>query len=163
MLLVVATGSAMPATGLASSPPYVPCAEIIGQASGPRVAGYRLVLGVLSVPPAYSAQGAARVHGFGLWTHWRKAPVLVRGGRFIVTVTVPNGWRSRAAISWGSGVSPIASSVRFSGCGPGAPTSEWNAYAGGFYLRSLAACIPLSFQVGKRVVTERFGIGTRCR
>jgi hypothetical protein len=43
----------------------------------------------------------------------------------------------------------------------GSPRSG-NAYAGGFYLRSPAACLPLTFTVAGRSTTVRFGIGRRC-
>jgi len=159
-LLAVSAGLAR---ATQSSPPrYVPCADVIGQARGPHDLGYRLVLGVMSVPPAYMPQGAVRVDGFGRWTYWRKTGMVVRGGNFTVVVTVPKAWRSRAAITWGNGGSPIVSSLRFTGCGNDASTNQWSAYAGGFYLRSRVACVPLVFRLGDRSVTVRFGIGTRC-
>jgi hypothetical protein len=52
------------------------------------------------------------------------------------------------------------SSVRFTGCGSN-PRSG-NAYAGGFYLASPSACVPLLVRVGTRSRTVRFGIGQTC-
>jgi hypothetical protein len=89
--------------------------------------------------------------------------MVVRGGNFTVTVRVPKAWRSRAAITWGGGESPIGSSVQFSGCSNKPLTNEWNAYAGGFYLRAPSGCVPLVFTVGHRSATVRFGIGRHCK
>jgi hypothetical protein len=66
----------------------------------------------------------------------------------------------RAAIIWGNGNYDPASSLRIAGCG--SDPNVGNAYAGGFYLRSRSACLPLTFRVGRRSATIRFGIGRRC-
>ncbi|MGZ4380272.1 MAG: hypothetical protein ACXVZ2_03955 [Gaiellaceae bacterium] len=65
---------------------------------------------------------------------------------------------SGVRIGWGNPASP-ASVVRFAAC----PSPRaWNGYAGGFFLRSHSACVPLSFAVGGRRATLRFGVGQRC-
>jgi hypothetical protein len=38
----------------------------------------------------------------------------------------------------------------------------WDGYAGGFYLRSAAACVPLVFRIGDRSTTVLFSVGRRC-
>jgi hypothetical protein len=119
---------------------------------------YRLVLGVASVPPAYQQQVVA-THELP-WRYHRKAGLVIRAGTGRVTVTVPKGWRTRAAITWGNGGQGVFSSVRFTGCGSN-PKSG-NAYAGGFYLASPSACLPLLVRVGTRSRTVRFGIGQTC-
>jgi hypothetical protein len=119
---------------------------------------YRLVLGAASVPPAYQQQVVATHER--PWSYWRKAGLIVRAGAGLVTVAVPKEWRSRAAITWGNGGRGVFSSVRFTGCGSN-PKSG-NAYAGGFYLASASACLPLVFRVGTRAATVRFGIGREC-
>jgi hypothetical protein len=118
---------------------------------------YRLVLGAVSVPPAYLRQVVATNER--PWRYWRKAGIVVRGNGRPVTITVPSPWRTRAAISWGNSGGPTAA-LRLAGC-PGS-SRIGNAYAGGFYLRSPSACLPLTFTVGARSATVRFGIGTRC-
>jgi hypothetical protein len=141
-----------------SSPlPTVGCDQIIGPVKSPRQARYRPVLGYLSVPPPYLAQ-VVRVRGFAPWVYWRKAGLVVRDGRVAVSVSVPEAWRKRAAITWGN--TGIVSSLRIAACLPS--SVGWHAYAGGFYLRSRAACVPLVFRMGKRRATVRFGIGRRC-
>jgi hypothetical protein len=142
----------------------VPCSEIIDRTSWPYLGSrdprsrYRPVLGVVSVPPAYISQV---VHlRDGAWPYWEKAGLVVRAGRGPVTVSVPRAWRRRAAITWG-GNTGIVNSLRIARCGSDA--SRGNAYAGGFYLRSRSACLPLVFRAGSHSTTIRFGLGRRCQ
>jgi hypothetical protein len=137
--------------------PTVPCDEIILHVGSGRAGGYRVVLGVVSVPPARLIQ-VVRSQSRP-WTHWRKAGLVVRAGAPPVTVSVPPAWRSRAAITWGNSTG-IVSAVRIASC-PG-PAGTWNAYAGGFYLRSRSACVPLRFSVAGRSSIVRFGLGRAC-
>jgi hypothetical protein len=142
----------------------VPCSEIIDSTNWPYVGSrnpryrYRAVLSVVSVPPAYISQV---VHlRDGAWPYWSKAGLVVRAGRGPVTVSVPLVWRKRAAITWG-GNTGIVNSLRILRCGSN--PSHGNAYAGGFYLRSRSACLPLVFRAGGHSTTVRFGLGRRCR
>lgn len=120
---------------------------------------YRLVLGAASAPPAYQQQVVA-THEHP-WAYWRKAGLVIRSGAERVTVTVPREWRTRAAVTWGNGGRGVFSSVRFTSCG--ANRNSGSAYAGGFYLATPSACLPLVFRVGTRTAVVRFGIGQRCR
>jgi len=135
----------------------VPCSEIIGQARTGTDGGYRVVLGVVSVPPAYAPQAAT--HQGGPWPYWRKAGLVIRANDAPVTVSVPRFWRKRAAITWGNGTK-IVSSLRIAACPR--PEGAWNAYAGGFFTRARSACVPLVFTIGRRSTTVRFGLGRRC-
>jgi len=148
-----------------TSPPHdVPCDEIIHHTKFPyRSGGYRLVLGVVSVPPAYLGQIVPTKHK--PWVYWRKAGLVIRADSARVSVIVPKAWRKRVAITWGNSTG-IVSSLRIPGC-PAPLSGEQprggNAYAGGFYLRSRSACVPLIFGVGKRRATARFGLGRVCK
>jgi hypothetical protein len=150
----------------ASSPPgrTVPCSEIIGRTKFPYLGDYRAnfryrqVLGVVSAPPAFLKQVVPT--NSRPWTHWRKQGLVIRASGESVTIVVPKGWRNRAAIAWGNGGHGPFSSLRIAGCGSN--PSAGNAYAGGFYLRSRSACVPLIFRVGKRSATLRFGLGRGC-
>lgn len=160
-LAAVAAGSSRP--HLQSAPRAVPCSEIISTTKWPYLASrdplyrYRSVLRVVSVPPAYISQV---VHlRDGTWPYWTKAGLVVRASRGPVTVSVPPAWRRRAAITWG-GNTGTASSVRIARCN--SDPNRGNAYAGGFYLRSRSACLPLVFRAGSRSTTVRFGLGRRC-
>jgi hypothetical protein len=108
----------------------VTCDQVIDRAQSPFADGYRRVLGVISVPPKFIPQ-VVRISGQG-WPYWEKSGIVVRAGRTPVTVTVPQGWRARAAITWGNG-KPAVSAIRFAPCP--SPAGVWNAYAGGFFLR----------------------------
>jgi hypothetical protein len=142
----------------------VPCGESIDSNRFPYVGDrrpryrYRLVLGAVSVPPAYLAQVVPT--GETPWAYWRKAGLVVRAGGQAVSISVPPAWRARAAIAWGYGNQGVFDSLRMESC-PG-PAGRGLAYSGGFYLRSPSACLPLVFRVGRRSETVRFGIGRRC-
>jgi hypothetical protein len=136
--------------------PTVACDKIVGQAQTGTDSGYRLVLGIVSVPPARLIQ-VVPTHTTP-WTHWRKAGLVIRASDSPVMVSVPPDWRTRAAITWGN--SGTVSALNVAPCP--APASTWNAYAGGFYIRARAACVPLTFTVGVRSQTVRFGIGRAC-
>lgn len=166
-LLVVAllAGTATAAESAPSAPARtVPCDEIIDLTKFPYVGNrepkyrYRLVLGVVSVPPAYLEQVVPTQEQ--PWAYWRKAGLVVRAGGESITVSVPKAWRSRAGITWGNGGHGVMSSLRIAGCG--SDRTVGNAYAGGFYLRSRSACVPLIFRVASRSATVRFGVGRRC-
>ena len=137
--------------------PTVPCDQIILQVKSGHAGGYRIVLGVVSVPPARLIQ-VVPTHDRP-WAYWRKAGLVVRAGSPPVTVSVPATWRRRAAITWGNRTGTV-SALRIASC-PGAKT-VWNAYAGGFYLRTRFACVPLRVSVGARSRVVRFGLGRPC-
>lgn len=158
ILAVVLSIAAAGHTAASPPVPTVPCNEDIGHPHSGHEAGYRVVLGVVSVPPAYLRQVVA-THKRP-WTYWRKAGLVVWSAA-TATVTVPEAWRNRAAISWGN-TTPIVSSLRFRPCTRYFGVKGWDAYAGGFFLRSESACVPLIFRVGRRSVTVRFGIGRTC-
>jgi hypothetical protein len=139
-------------------PPTVTCDTIILPVGSGRAGGYRVVLGVVSVPPAYLPQVVATRSR--PWTHWRKAGLVIRADSPPVGVSIPNAWRSRAAITWGG--SDTTSALRIASCPP-TGAKPWNAYAGGFLLRSRSACVPLIFRVGNRTATVRFGLARPCK
>jgi hypothetical protein len=143
----------------AAPPPVrtVPCDEIAGLTPSGTDGDYRIVLGVVSVPPAYLEQ-VVPTHERP-WAYWRKAGLVVRSGSPTVTISVPRAWRSRVAIVWGNR-SVYAHTLRIARCGSNADV--WHGYAGGFYLRSSSACVPLVFRVGRRSTTVRFGVGKPC-
>jgi hypothetical protein len=142
----------------------VPCREIIGGTRFPYLGGYqpqfryRLVLRVVSAPPAFMEQ----VYGTRnrQWPYFRKQGLVVRGSGESVTITVPRAWRMKAGIAWGYGGHGVFSSLKIAGCG--SDPNVGNAYSGGFYLRSRSACLPLIFRVGSRSATVRFGVGRVC-
>jgi len=139
--------------------PAVDCSRSILSVASGHAGGYRVVLGVISVPPAFGPQ-VVRRPGQSNWPYFRKAGLVVRGGSPPMTVTVPRRWRSRVAIEWGN--TGVVSALRVASCGAN-PEKPWNAFAGGFYLRSPSACVPLIFRVAGRSSTVRFGLAEHCR
>jgi hypothetical protein len=134
----------------------VGCDQTIVQDGPP---GGRLVLGVLAAPPAHLEQ-AAPTTADQPWSYFSKYGIAIRADSPAVLITVPAAWRHRAAIGWGNNIDGV-SSLRLLSCprqlGP------WNAYAGGFYLRSASGCVPLVVNVGRRTATLGFVIGDgRC-
>ncbi|MGN6677500.1 MAG: hypothetical protein ACTHKL_06905 [Streptosporangiaceae bacterium] len=128
----------------------VGCDQIIQQAGPP---SGRLVLGVLEVPPAH-LKGAAPTASRP-WAYFAKYGIAVRAYSPAVVITVPKAWRDRAAAGWGN-VSG-ASSLRLAECPR--QLGAWNAYAGGFYLRSASGCVPLVFKIGRHAAALSFAIG----
>ncbi len=129
-----------------------------GGSSDPRYRA-RLVLDAVSAPPATIPQSSPTESR--PWTHFSKWGLVVRGGRGDdVSVTVPRAWRSRVAISWGNGQHGVFHTLRFPRCGD--DSARGNAYAGGFFLRRAADCIPLRVRVGGRTSLVWFGIVRRC-
>jgi len=166
VILVVGVGAfaGLLARSASSAPTLiVRCGEIIHHTAFPYLGDrrprfrYRLVLGVVSAPPTYLQQ-VIPTHRHP-WAYWYKSGLVVRAGSESVTVSVPRAWRSRVAITWGNNTG-IVHTLRIAGCG--SDPSVGNAYAGGFYLRSSSACVPLIFGVGKRSATVRFGVGRTC-
>jgi hypothetical protein len=150
--LAIAVGAATAPAGSAGRSRTVPCSESIGDPRFPYVGArepasrFRLVLGAVSVPPAYLEQ--TEPTGTAPWSYFRKSGLVVRAAlREPLVITVPRAWRRRVAIVWGSG-DGVFSSLRISGCQ--GVSGYGFAYAGGFYLRSRSACVPLVFSVGRR-------------
>ena len=129
----------------------------------PSSPGGKIVLGVISLGPDV-VQPTVPVHQ-GWWRYWQKHGLWIWTGHQAVTITVPKAWRNRAAITWGVNAG-IVSTLRLPGTllSPGCPAGPgtWNGYAGGIYLRSSSACVPLVFAVGRRSAVVRVGVGRRC-
>jgi hypothetical protein len=123
----------------------------------------KIVLGVISLGRDF-LQPTVSVHQ-GWWRYWQKHGLAILDGHQTVTITVPQAWQNRAAITWGVNAG-IVSTLRLPGTllSPGCPAGplKWNGYAGGFYLRSSSACVPLLFAVGRRSAVVHVGVGRRC-
>ena len=145
----------------------VPCSEAIGATRFPYLGSnqrrlqYRLVLASVSVPPAYLRQQAFP-SGRAAWPYFKKSGMVIRATGEAVTITVPLAWRQRVAISWGNAQPRVFSSIRLAGCS-GGDAKSGRAFAGGFFLRSRSACVPLTFRVGSRRQIVWFGLARRCR
>jgi hypothetical protein len=150
-----------PAARSAAAPPADRCQLPVG--NEPSSPGGKIVIGVISLGPDF-VQPTVPVHQ-GRWRYWQKHGLWIWAGHQTVTITVPKVWQDRAAITWGVNAR-VVSTLRLPGAllSPGCPVGPgtWNGYAGGFYLRSSSACVPLVFAVGRRSAVVRVSVGRRC-
>ena len=121
--------------------------------------GFRILLGAVSMPGAQQLAHGSAARADRRWRYFRSAGIAIHAGTASVSVSVPEGWRDRVAISWGG--SPAASSLRFARCGS-SPAGAWNSYTGGFHLRTRGDCVPLVVTVGGMSTTVRIGVGRAC-
>lgn len=119
--------------------------------------GGKTVLGKISVQPGY--QGAPERTTTGPWQYFQKRPVRIRAGTPQVTVSLPASWRGRAALALGN--SAMDGRVLLRSCSQ--RYGKWDVYPGGLYLRSVAACVPLTFSIGDRQATVDYSTGRGCR
>jgi hypothetical protein len=139
--------------------PTIGCDRIVLRARSGAVDGFRVLLGAVSVPGSRHLDHGSTTTRDPHWRYHRNAGIAIRAGTSMVSVSVPEGWRDRVAISWGD--SPVASSLHFAPCG-GAPARAWNSYSGGFHLRAKGDCVPLLVTVGGMSTTIRVGVGRSC-
>jgi hypothetical protein len=142
-----------------SAEPTVGCDRIVLHARSGAVDGFRVLLGAVSVPGARHLDHGSTMTHDPHWRYYRNAGIAIRAGTSLVSVSVPEGWRDRLAISWGN--SRATSTLRFAPCG-GSPAGVWNSYSGGFHLRTKGDCVPLLVTVGGRSTTVRVGVGRAC-
>lgn len=117
------------------------------------------MLGALAAPPAHV--GAGTPTGTLPWAYFSKWGIAIRAGSPAVLVSVRRAARHRVGIGWGNSANGV-SSLRLLTC-PGQP-GTWNAYAGGFFLRSVSGCVPLVVEIGRQTAALTFTIGSaRCR
>lgn len=103
--------------------------------------------------------------GLRRWRYWTKQGVEVLAGTGPpVEISLAPSWTAKARLTWGNG-RPRGTTIVFSRCGPkffhprGQP---WLGYAGGFYINSPKACVPLRVRVGSATASVTVGIGRRC-
>ena len=142
-----------------SAEPTVGCDRIVLRARSGAEDGFRVLLGAVSVPGARHLDHGSTTTRDPHWRYYRNAGIAIRAGTSLVSVSVPEGWRDRVAISWGN--SPATSMLRFAPCG-GSPAGLWNSYSGGFHLRTKGDCVPLLVTVGGMSTTVRVGVGRAC-
>jgi hypothetical protein len=142
-----------------SAEPSIGCDRIVLRAQSGAVDGFRVLLGAVSVPDARHLDHGSTTTRDPRWRYFRNAGIAIRAGTSLVSVSVPEGWRDRVAISWGN--SPATSALRFAPCG-GSPAGLWNSYSGGFHLRAKGDCVPLLVTVGGMSTTVRVGVGRAC-
>jgi hypothetical protein len=139
--------------------PTVSCDRIVLRARSGVEDGFRVLLGAVSVPGSRHLADDAVATDDRRWRYYRNAGIAIRAGTSAVSVSVPEGWRSRVAVSWGD--SPASSSLLFAPCGRSG-AGAWNSYSGGFHLHARGDCVPLIVRVGGMSTTVRIGVGRAC-
>jgi hypothetical protein len=121
--------------------------------------GDEMVLGSVSIQSGDFGPASASPQPVP-WRYWQKRGLFIKAGAPPLTISVPTSWHNRVAFTWGVGNGPVTGSLRLTTCAQ--PSGVWDAYAGGFYLRTPSACVPLVFRIGSRSVTVHFSIGHSC-
>ena len=158
-ILLAVLGVAAAGAHAGDAAPAVGCDRIVLRDRTGVEDGYRVLLDAVSVPGARHLAGETTAARSGPWRHYRNAGLAVRAGTSWVTVSVPEGWRDRVALSWGG--SRPSSSVRFAACAASAG-KIWNSFSGGIHLTRRADCVPLQVTVGGMSTTVRVGVGRTC-
>jgi hypothetical protein len=153
---VVARAEARPAQ---PDEPTITCDRVVLHTRSGAEDGFRILLGAVSMPGSRHLADGSAAMADRRWRYFRNAGIAIRAGTSSVSVSVPEGWRHRVAVSWGD--SAPASSIRFAPCGRSG-AGAWNSYPGGFHLRARADCVPLVVTVGGMSTTLRVGIGRAC-
>ena len=159
LALVGALAAGAEARAPHSTAATVSCDRIVLRARSGAEDGFRILLGAVSVPGSQHLSHRATATPDGHWRYYRNAGIAIRAGTSAVSVSVPDGWRDRVAVSWGD--SPASSSLRFAPCS-GSPAGMWNSYSGGFHLHTRGDCVPLLVTVGGMSTTVRIGVGRAC-
>ena len=139
--------------------PTVSCDRIVLHDRTGAGDGFRVLLGAVSVPGSRQLAQSSAATPDRRWRYFRSAGIAIRAGTAVVSVSIPEGWRNRVAISWGG--SPASSTLRFAPCGS-SPAGAWNSYSGGFHLSARGDCVPLLVTVGGMNTTVRVGLGRAC-
>jgi len=141
------------------------CQDVIASEVAPP-SGSSIILDAVALPTGRALQAnpnsdphASLFAKDGLFIH--------RGTSF--DLIVPDSWRGRLTVSWGSLAKPTGH-LRVPGCRPTQrmpsssrwdPTDNWLVYPGGYFV-SQAACVSLVVRAGQAEHTVLIGIGTPC-
>jgi hypothetical protein len=158
LVLALAAGAAAGARADAAEP-TVSCDRIVLRDRSGSEDGFRILLDTLSVPGARHLASDTTAAQSGPWRWYRNAGIAIRAGASGVSVTVPEGWRDRVALSWGG--SRPSSTIRFSACAA-ADSGPWSSFSGGIHLARRTDCVPLQVTVGGMSTTVRVGVGRAC-
>lgn len=139
----------------------VSCSDVI-IARIARPAQGRIVLGRVAVPPRYlppDALGHDAAQADPIkkrYPYFAKYPLQVLAGKSAVRLRVPQQWKGRFALEYGSGHPGVDYLIE-----PCARPGHWLLYTGGLLLRR-PACVELRVHSGQRTSTIKIGVARRC-
>jgi hypothetical protein len=150
--------SSNPSNGIA----LLPCQDVIASSSAPP-SDFSIVLDRVALPTGRALQ-TNRGSSATDWLFAKEGLLIRRGTAF--DLVVPDDWRSRLNIGWGS-PAKRTSHLRVSGCRPTKTVNpirasdEWLAYPGGYWV-SEPACVAVLVRAGQAEQTVRIGVGAAC-
>ena len=156
------SGTAQVSTSPSDGPTLLACQDVVGSNPLP-VSGDSVILDRVALPTARALQ-ANRTGDPGGRLFAKDGLLIRRGASF--DLIVPDEWRGRLTINWGS-PGKATHHLRVPGCRPTGtvnPVNEqdpWLAYAGG-YTVSRPACVSLVVKAGQSEQTVRIGVGAAC-
>lgn len=170
--VLVVTATACVSASTVSPTPSDPiavlgCQDVIASEATPP-SGSSVVLDSVALPTGRALQANSSGGSDPNAKLFAKDGLFIRRGASFDLV-VPEAWRGRLAIGWGSLAKPT-SHLRIPGCRPTTrmPSSsrwvlsdDWLVYPGG-YTVSQAACVSLVVKAGQAEHTILIGIGTAC-
>ncbi len=135
------------------------CADAISSDPTP-LAGFTIIFGRAGLTTTRVLQTAASGEPAPQPRLFAKNGLLVAAdARF--ELVVPDAWKSRLSIGWGS-PGPRTSDLVVAGCKPDKATDHWLGYAGGFWVDT-PACVPLIVKTAGRQQLVHIAVGTPCR
>jgi hypothetical protein len=168
VLLLTATACA--STSTVSPTPSDPisvlgCQDVIGSEASPPSES-SIILGAVALPTGRALQ--ANPDSDPNATLFAKDGLFIRRGASFDLI-VPDPWRGRLTVSWGSLATPTGH-LRIPGCRPTqrmpssgrwAVSDDWLVYPGGYFV-SQAACVSVLVRAGQAEQTVRIGVGASC-
>jgi hypothetical protein len=141
------------------------CRDVIGSEASPPSES-SIILGAVALPTgrALQANPDSDPHA----TLFAKDGLFIRRGAAFDLI-VPDSWRGRLTVSWGSLAKPTGH-LRVPGCRPTQrmpsssrwdPSDDWLVYPGGYSV-SQTACVSVLVRAGQAEQTVRIGVGASC-
>jgi hypothetical protein len=169
--LALTVTACSPSTSTVSPTPsdpvtILPCQDVIASAPAPPSESSVILDGV-ALPTGRALQVNAS-SGSDREKLFAKDGLFIRRGASF-DLLVPEQWRSRLAVDWGS-IGKPTTHLRISGCRPAQrmPSSsrwdvsdDWLVYPGGYWV-SQAACVSVLVRAAQAEQTVRIGVGASC-
>ena len=161
-----------PSTSMVSPTPsdamaVLPCQDVIASAAAPPSES-SVILDSVALPTGRALQANQSGNSDPRAKLFAKDGLFIRRGASF-DLLVPEQWRSRLAVDWGS-IGKPTTHLRISGCRPAQrmPSSsrwdlsdDWLVYPGGYWV-SQAACVSVLVRAGQAEQTVRIGVGASC-
>jgi hypothetical protein len=141
------------------------CQDVIGSEAAPPPQS-SIILGGVALPTGRALQASPNSDPHA--TLFAKDGLFIRRG-VSFDLLVPDQWRGRLTLSWGSLAKPTGH-LRIPACRPTQrmpsssrwdPSDDWLVYPGGYFV-SKVACVSVVVRAGQAEQTVRIGVGASC-